>query len=317
MTKTTLRSELTLLMAAIIWGFAFVSQRLGLDHIEPFFFNAVRFALGGLILIPIAWCLNSKFTPAGGDPNRTPNTQKSNGPSLWISGLLLGGFLFLGASFQQVGLLYTTAGNAGFITGLYIVIVPFIGMFFGQSTKANTWVGAVFAVLGLYLLSVKEGFSLAYGDLLQLAGACFWAGHVLLIGWLSPKHNPIVLSVMQFFVCAAFSLIVALSIETISLAGLKAGWASVAYTGLISVGIGYTCQVIGQRNVPPSHSAIILSLEAVFAVIGGYFFLSETHSVKSLLGCGLMLTGMLISQFKFPQLKPRSKATASYGGATQ
>lgn len=304
MNKNTLKSECLLLVTAIIWGFSFVSQRLGLDHIEPFFFNAVRFLLGGLVLIPIAWYFGKKQITAQASEN--VQNQSGSTPSLLVSGLLLGCFLFLGASFQQVGLLYTTAGNAGFITGLYIIFVPVIGILWGQKTQSNTWVGGLLAVFGLYLLCVKEGLSFSKGDLLQLVGACFWACHVLLIGWASPKHNPIVLSVIQFFVCAALSLLVAITTEDISLQGLKAGWASVAYNGLISVGVAYTLQVIGQQNVPASHSAIILSLEAVFAVVGGYIFLAEVYSIKSLIGCGFMLAGMLISQVRWPRLTGRA-----------
>lgn len=311
MKSHTLRSELFLLVTAIIWGFAFVSQRLGLDHMPPYLFNAVRFALGGLVLIPIAWWLNKKYAANNTSALTAATTSKPKGPGLLLAGVLLGFFLFMGASFQQVGLLYTTAGNAGFITGLYIIIVPFIGIFLGHKTQVNTWLGAILALVGLYLLSVKADFSLAYGDLLQLVGACFWAGHVLLVGWLSPKHNPVTLSVIQFFACAALSFMVALAIEPISLASIKAGWAPLAYTGLVSVGVAYTLQVIGQRNVPASHSAIILSLEAVFAVIGGYLFLAETHSLKSLLGCGLMLAGMLVSQFKFSWFNVQSRALSS------
>lgn len=293
MQTRTLRSDVMLLITAAIWGFAFVAQRLGMDYVGPFTFNAARFFLGALSLLPLLLILKAQTPVPAKDGKRI---------KLWQGGLLAGLLLFMGSTFQQVGLQYTTAGNAGFITGLYIIIVPILALLWGQKTGKHTWFGASMAVIGLYLLSVTDDFTLAYGDLLQLIGAVFWAGHVLLIGWLSPRMDALRLSVIQFFTCGSISLLAALTMEEPNLNSLAQAWQPIAYAGLLSVGVAYTLQVIAQKEAPASHAAIILSLEAVFAVIGGYLFLNELLSIKGLIGCTLMLAGMLISQFE-----PKSK----------
>lgn len=287
MQSRTLRSDLMLLLTAAIWGTAFVAQRVGMDYVGPFTFNASRFFLGALSLLPLLLII--KPTPVKRDSGKKPL-------SLWQGGLLAGSLLFAGSTLQQVGLQYTTAGNAGFITGLYIILVPIIALFWGQKTGRNTWIGGVLAVFGLYLLSITDDFTLAYGDLLQLIGALFWAGHVLVIGWLSPQMDALRLSIVQFFTCGLVSLGVALFIEEPTFASIGMAWQPIAYAGLLSVGVAYTLQVFAQKTAPASHAAIILSLEAVFAVLGGYFLLGERLDMQGIIGCGLMLAGMLISQ---------------------
>lgn len=284
------KSNALLVLVALIWGFAFVAQRMGLDYVGPYTFNAIRFALGALSLVPLLFIIRgqsstsaSMISPAG---SRT----------LAWGGVLAGGVLYAGASLQQVGLQYTTAGKAGFITGLYVVIVPIIGIFRRQRTDTGTWIGVFLAATGLYLLSVTDAFTVCFGDLLQLTGAFFWAGHVLIIGWLSPRINAIQLAFRQFVVCAILSLITALFVETITLAGIVQAAIPILYSGVASVGIAYTLQVVAQRNARPSHAAIIMSLETVFAAIGGWLLLDEILSARSLIGCGLMLAGMMISQ---------------------
>lgn len=287
-----------LLVTAAIWGFAFVAQRVGMDYVGPFTFNASRFFLGAISLLPLLLLIKP-------EPVQTDNDQSSGNKKrmpLWLGGILAGLLLFMGSTFQQVGLQYTTAGNAGFITGLYIILVPIIALLWGQKTGKHTWFGALLAVVGLYLLSVTDDFTLAYGDLLQLIGAVFWAGHVLLIGWLSPKMDALRLSIVQFFTCGFISLIAAFVTETPEVGSITEAWQPIAYAGLLSVGVAYTLQVFAQKEAPASHAAIILSLEAVFAVIGGYLFLNELLTMKGLIGCGLMLAGMLVSQFE-----PKSK----------
>ncbi|MNO75786.1 EamA-like transporter family protein [compost metagenome] len=206
--------------------------------------------------------------------------------------------LFSAASLQQVGLLYTTAAKAGFITGLYIILVPVIGLALRHKTGANTWIGALIAMAGLYYLSVTEDFSMGYGDLLQVAGALFWAIHLLVLDHYSNRVAPIRLAGVQFLVCGLLSLGTAFVIETPTLTGAVAGWQSLLYAGLVSVGIGYTLQVVGQRGAHPAHAAIILSLETVFAAIGGVLLLGETLDERAVVGCSLMLAGMLISQIR-------------------
>ena len=288
MESRTIQSDLLLLLTAAIWGFAFVAQRVGMEHVGPFTFNGIRFALGSLSLTPL---LFFHFNGKNGSP---PPVH------VWTPALRGGGlaglFLFAGASLQQVGLVYTTAGNAGFITGLYVVIVPLIGLFFRQSSSYGAWAGAGLAAVGLYLLSVTDQFNIAWGDFLEILGAFFWAGHVLVIGYFSPRTSAIRLAIGQFAVCSVLSLLTAFIFETIRLSDILQAAVPILYGGLASVGIAYTLQVVAQKNAHPAHAAIILSLEAVFAALGGWLLLGEVLSARGLLGCGLMLAGMLLSQ---------------------
>jgi drug/metabolite transporter (DMT)-like permease len=286
MEKPVLKSDLLLLLAAGIWGFAFIAQRVGMAHMGPFAFNGVRFALGAMALLP--FILRRSSAPG----KRPPGSIRK----MISFGLMAGIPLFLGASLQQVGLVYTTAGNAGFITGLYVVIVPVLGLFLGKGSGAGTWVGAVLAAAGLYLLSAADTAAVSFGDLLVFAGAFFWAGHVLVIGWLSPRMDPLGLAAAQFSVCALLSLATAFLFEDLSLYGLYRAALPIVYGGVFSVGIAYTLQVVAQRDAPPAHAAILLSLEAVFAAFGGWLILDEIFTAKKLSGCLLMLSGMLLSQ---------------------
>jgi drug/metabolite transporter (DMT)-like permease len=195
-----------------------------------------------------------------------------------------------------VGLVYTTAGNAGFITGLYVVIVPIMGLFWHQRPGAGTWIGAFLAAVGLYLLCITDEFTISFGDLLELMGAFLWAGHVLIIGWLSPKIDSIKLAFTQFAACSVLSLITAIIVETIAFKALIQAAIPILYGGVLSVGVAYTLQVVAQRKAHPAHAAIFLSMEAVFAAVGGWLILSETLTHRGLVGCLLMLSGMLLSQ---------------------
>ncbi|MBL0715251.1 MAG: DMT family transporter [Desulfosarcina sp.] len=290
MNTRTARADVLLLLTAIIWGFAFVAQRVGMEFVGPFTFNGVRFALGSLSLVPLLFVLN----------RRAPQARRVL-PATGLKTLLSGGglaglFLFAGASLQQVGLVYTTAGNAGFITGLYVVIVPIMGLALRQSTTTGTWLGALLAAAGLYFLSITEQFTIAWGDLLEVIGAFFWAAHVLIIGRLSPRMDALKLAITQFAVCAVLSLVTALAIETITWEGLRQAAIPILYGGLGSVGVAYTLQVVAQKDAPPAHAAIFLSMEAVFAAWGGWLLLREVLTARAVFGCGLMLAGMLLSQ---------------------
>jgi len=295
LTSKTLKAEALLLLAAVIWGFAFVAQRVGMDHVGPFTYNGVRFVLGALSLLPLLWLGRRSAAPIG--------------PGGWrriLGGSLLAGLiLFAGASLQQVGIVYTTAGKAGFITGLYVVIVPALGLLWGHRTLWSTWAGAALAVAGLYLLTLTDDLTLAEGDGLVLIGAFFWAGHVLVIGWLSGRHiEPVLLACLQFIVCALLSLVVAVATEPMTLNGLWGGALPILYGGLLSVGVAYTLQVVAQRDAPPAHAAIILSLETVFAALGGWLLLNEILPGRGLLGCALMFAGMLLSQLGLGRAAP-------------
>ena len=287
----TITADLLLLLVALIWGFGFVAQRAGMEHIGPYAFNGIRFLLGGLCLLPLV--LRSQ---------RSPLTSTNQVPLLYAGGLA-GLVLFAGATLQQIGIQYTTAGKAGFITGLYVVIVPLIGILFRQVTGMGTWIGAMLAVVGMYLLSVRGTMAIDPGDLLVLIGAFFWAIHVLLLSYLSPRTIPVRLAMAQFFVCGLLSLVIAFCIENITLSAIKEAAIPILYGGIASVGAGYTLQVVVQRRAHPAHAAILLSLESAFAALGGWWLLNEHLSIRGITGCTLMLAGMLISQ-----LWPKSTA---------
>lgn len=286
----TLKSDTLLLLTASIWGFAFVAQRVGMDHVGPFGFNGVRFALGCLVLLPLL------LKNGSSDDLRSPSTARQP-PLSGLGGALLAGLvLFAGASFQQVAMVYTTAGNAGFITGLYVILVPIIGIFLGHRTHGGTWIGAVLAAAGLYLLSVTASLAISWGDLLVLIGAFFWACHVHIIGWLSPRGDALKISFLQYAACSILSMAVSLLIEANTMQGYMAAAVPILYGGIMSVGVAYTFQVVAQKRAKPSHAAIIMSLEAVFAALGGWIMLGEVLSGRGLAGCSLMFAGMLISQ---------------------
>ena len=290
MNVLTIRSNALLLITAAIWGFAFVAQRVGMDYLGPFTFNAARFILGSLSLLPLL-LISREQRPA------SENIMPRPGWKLVVFGGFAAGFLlFMGMSLQQVGLVYTTAGKAGFITSLYVLLVPILALFWKQSTNPGTWIGAVLAAIGLYFLSVTESFTVEFGDLLEFLCAFFWAGQVLMIGWLSPRIQSVKLAFTQFAVCAILSLLVAVGFEEISWNALVQATWPILYGGIMSSGVAFTFQVIGQRHTHPAHASIIMSLEAVFAALGGWLILNEILSMRGLLGCGLMLGGMLISQ---------------------
>ena len=213
-------------------------------------------------------------------------------------GALAGCVLFLGSSLQQIGLSDTTAGKAAFITGLYMVIVPLLGIFLKHRVHINTWIGVTLAVVGLYFLSVTESFSIGKGDLVELAGAVFWAIHILTIDHFAKKVDALKLSFVQFVTCSILSMSVALIFEKITVYGLTQALIPILYGGIGSVGIAYTLQIIGQKHAKPSHAAIILSLESLFAAIGGLLILHEYLGGRAYVGCALMLAGMLLSQMK-------------------
>jgi drug/metabolite transporter (DMT)-like permease len=290
MKEATVKSDVLLLTTAVIWGFAFVAQRVGMDYVGPFTFNGIRFGLGSLSLLPLVLMSGEQRAAAS-------RVLPRPGPkAVLFGGAALGLTLFAGASLQQIGLVYTTAGKAGFITGLYVIIVPILGLFWKQQPKIGTWIGAFLAAVGLYLLSMTEKFAIEPGDLLVLIGAFFWAAHVLIIGWLSPRIHSVKLAFSQYVACSILSLAAACIIEVITLDSIFQAAIPILYGGLLSVGIAYTLQVVAQRDAHPAHAAILLSLESVFAAIGGWLILGEIISPRGLAGCGLMLTGMLLSQ---------------------
>ena len=291
-----------LMLTAAIWGFAFVAQRVGMQYVGAFTFNGVRFALGSISLVPLIIYFKNKKTEE--------QPEKTAAASALVPGIIAGSVLFFGASLQQAGLAYTTAGKAAFITGLYIVLVPLLGIFLKQRVGLNTWLGVVLAVSGLYFLSVNEDFTIAFGDLLEIIGAFFWAVHILVIDYFTKKVDALRLSCAQFAMCSALSIITALIFEDISVSGLSQAAIPILYGGLLSVGVAYTLQVVAQKHAKPSHAAIILSMEAVFAALGGALLLKENMGVRGYLGCALMFAGMLLTQVNFFEKKESAEYKA-------
>ncbi len=283
--STKTRANLLLLITAVIWGGGFVAQRLGMQELGPYIFNGFRFLLGALTLLPIIIIRNKK------KPIAVLGFKKT-----LIVGCVAGLFLFFGATFQQFGLVYTTAGKAGFVTGLYVILVPLLGMIWGDRAPAQTWLGAVFALIGLYLLSATQGFKLAQGDGYVLLGALFWAGHVQFIARFSPRLDPIHLSFVQAVFTSLISFGVGTFLEEFQYQQVISAAAPILYGGVISIGIAYTLQVVAQKDAKPAHAAILLSLESVFAVFWGWLLINEILSPRALIGSLLMLLGIVISQ---------------------
>ena len=286
MRNPALRADFLMLITALIWGTTFVAQRIGMDNIGPFLFTGLRFALGALALLPLL------LWQGRGAARHEPFLQRG----LLLGGLLMGLALTLGINLQQVGLLFTSVTNAGFITGLYVIVVPLLGLIIGQKTGIGTWIGALLAVVGMALLSIGEDFQVASGDWIQLAGAFAWGVHVLLVSFFVSRHDAIRLAFLQFVTCAVVSLMLSAVFEQSTLAGIWLAAPALLYGGLFAVGIGYTLQVVAQRHAIASHAAVILSLEAVFAAIAGALFLDESLTTRGYLGCVLMFIGMLAAQ---------------------
>jgi drug/metabolite transporter (DMT)-like permease len=313
MNKQALRADILLLLTSCIWGFAFVAQRSGMDYMGPFTFNGIRFLLGSLSLLPLILYRKKKTGNRDGDRQEEPPVQSrqadfgqrpegrrfpvSSGGKVVLSSLLAGTCLFIAASLQQVGIIYTTAGHSGFITGLYVVLVPIFGIFIGKKTGFSTWVGAVFTLTGLYFLSAAGNIaSINPGDIITAISAVFWTLHVLVIDALVQTIDPLVLSSGQFAWCGFFSLIIALCTESFQAGFVIGGLIPLLYGGLGSVGVAYTLQVVAQRDAPPAHASIILCLEGVFAAIGGVIILSEPLGPWTILGFALMFCGMVTTQ---------------------
>lgn len=289
MTNKQIKANILLLLTATLWGFAFVAQKVGADFVPPFTFNAIRFLLGALSLLPVL-LLNSK--------NKNITVKKSMDAYTLKLGIIVGCILFLGAGLQQVGMPYTTASKAGFITGLYIVLVPVFGLFLKHKTGLNTWIGVVLAIIGLYLLSINEDFRMEFGDLLMLCSAFAFTAHILVIDSISQKVDSLQLSFLQFFTCSILNFICSFFLEDMVFTDIINASIPLLYGGVLSVGVAYTLQVVAQKHAKASHAAILMSMEAVFSCIGGMLILSERLSRRGIVGCILLFLAILISSRK-------------------
>jgi drug/metabolite transporter (DMT)-like permease len=304
-----LKADLLLLTTAVLWGVAFVAQRKGMEAIGPMAFNGIRFALGSLSLVPLILLMDRRTNGASLLPGFDTRWRAA-----WRSGLPVGLVLFGGASLQQIGIVYTTAGKAGFITGLYVVMVPLFGLIWKQRPSLGTWVGAFLAAVGLYFLSITKEWTMDRGDALVLVGAFFWTAHVLLLGWLSPRRDPVKLACCQFAVCSVLSLISAVIFEKTPMEAVRDAVVPILYGGFVSVGIAYTLQVVAQKDAHPAHASILLSMESPVAALAGWVILSESLTVRALFGCALMLVGMILSQLA-EVFRPKSTTAGSLEGA--
>lgn len=294
-----------LFLAAIIWGFAFAAQSAGMDYVGPFTFNAVRCMIGSLVLVPVA--LLWKQSDGKKEENNCESTKVERikqkvswfrrNKTLLAGGISCGIFLGVATNLQQVGIMTTSVGKAGFLTALYIVLVPVAGLFFKKKCPFTVWGGVICSFAGLYLLCMTDGsFSLAVGDLLLIGCAVVFTGHILVIDYFSPKVNGVWMSCIQFFVAGIISAIPMVFTETPAWESIFAAKLPILYAGVMSCGVAYTLQILGQKNYNPTIAVLILSLESCFSVLGGFVFLQETLSTRELFGCVLMFAAIILAQ---------------------
>lgn len=290
--KTKFKSTFLLFLTAIIWGFAFVAQRVGAEYVGAFTFNGVRFILGSLSLIPVILIFEKeKF-----DKVKMKKTV--------LSAVLAGTVLFIASTLQQFGIVYTgSAGKAGFLTGLYIVLVPLIRFVGGKKTGVLTFIGAIFAVVGLFFLCMTgDKLTFGIGDIVLIVGAFFWAGHILIVDKFVNDVSTLKFSMFQFLICGLLSMAFAFSTETIDVYAIKNAGIPILYGGLMSVGVAYTCQILGQKDADPTFASIVFSTESVFSAIGGALLLSEKMELSGYFGCTFIFIGIILSQLNIKNL---------------
>lgn len=295
-----LKNASMLILTAFIWGTAFVAQSVGMDFLEPFTFNGVRSLIGGIVLLPCIFLIR-RINARAGEPEREEGTRKD----LIIGGILCGLLLFAASSLQQIGIVYTTAGKAGFITAFYIVIVPVLGVFLHKRIGWKVWTAVVMALAGLYFLCMTEKLTVGKGDLYIFLCALIFSVHILVIDHFSPRVDGVKMSCIQFFTCGIVSLIPMFVWETPRVDNLLAGWVPLLYAGVLSCGVAYTLQVVGQKNVNPAIASLLLSLESCFSVLAGWLILGERLSTREFVGCILMFAAIILAQL--PEGKKEEK----------
>ncbi len=286
MDRKTMGSNLLLALTAFIWGVAFVAQSVGMEYVGPFTFNACRFLIGGIVLIPCILLFGKK------NKRKEPKNQKT----AVVGGICCGSILFAASSFQQFGVASTTVGKAGFITALYIVIVPLLGIFLRKRLPWSVWVSVVLAIIGMYLLCMTEGLKVGKGDIYVFVCAICFSFHILVIDYFSPKTDGVLMSCIQFFTAGIISAIMMLIFENPELSAIFAAWAPILYAGIMSCGVAYTLQVVAQKNTDPVLASLILSLESAFSLLAGWVILGQKLSPKELGGCGLVFCAIILAQ---------------------
>jgi drug/metabolite transporter (DMT)-like permease len=287
-----LKNSLILLLTATIWGIAFVAQSVGMDYVGAFTFNSVRSLIGALVLLPVIYVLNRQ-KPA---VKQTAEEKAASRKVLIQGGIACGICICLASNFQQVGIQYTSVGKAGFITACYIVIVPILGLFLGKKCSSFIWGAVCLALVGLYLLCITDGFSIGKGDILVMICAFLFSLHILVIDHFSPKVDGVKMSCIQFFVCGILSGIPALILEHPQITAILAAWQPILYAGVMSCGVAYTLQIIGQKNMNPTVASLILSLESCISVLAGWIILGQHLSVREILGCIIMFAAIILAQ---------------------
>lgn len=285
-----------LLLAAFIWGSAFVAQSVGMDYVEPFTFNCVRNLVGGLVLIPCIYLLRNRSGRKGADDTLRDAPVQEDKKILLIGGVSCGVILCLASNMQQIGIQYTSVGKAGFITALYIVIVPIMGIFLKRRCGWKVWVSVAIALVGFYLLCMVGGFSLEPGDIYLLVCAVLFSVHILVIDHFSPMVDGVKMSCIQFFVCGVLSGIAMFLAESPDIRSILAAWLPILYAGVLSSGVAYTLQIVGQKNYNPTVATLLLSLESVFSVLTGWVVLHQKLSARELSGCVLIFLAVILAQ---------------------
>lgn len=303
MNRFVLRQSLLLLLTATIWGVAFVSQSVGMDYVGPFTFNAVRSLIGAAVLVPCIFLLQKLQKKEEGQEVHKKEDRKT----LLTGGICCGVILAVASSFQQFGLMYTTVGKAGFITAMYIILVPLFGIFLKKKVGLRIGVSVVIAVAGLYLLCMTESLRLEAGDVLVLICAVVFSFHIMVIDHFSPLVDGVKMSCIQFLVCGILCSIGMFVFEEPSLSMLFAAWKPILYAGVMSCGVAYTLQIIGQKGMNPTVASLIMSLESVISVLAGFVLLGEVLSGRELAGCVLMFAAIVLAQL------PDRKQTAQEG----
>ncbi|WMC91979.1 DMT family transporter [Kineothrix sp. MB12-C1] len=286
MKKTAIGSSLLLFLAACIWGFAFVAQSVGMDHMGPLTFNGVRFLIGGIVLLPVIAMRQRKERMV----------SKPSFPFFLKGGICCGIVICSASIFQQMGIRHTTVGKSGFITTLYIIIVPILGLFFHKKVAGKVWGAAIIALVGLYMLCAGESFSIGKGEALTFVCAILFSVHILLIDYFSPKMDGIVLSCIQFLTAGSICIMGSFLLEQPTWSQLLSGIWPLLYAGVISCGIAYTLQVVAQKHVEPAIASLILSMESSVALLGGWLILGQALSPKELFGCALVFGAVILVQ---------------------